>query len=154
MAYADKCCGVCGDYQDLRFCSDGKLYNDYWEERGSEDVYRFSIANVCVNCLSNKPLWGVKARDIEFSASQHRDSRSLRQPKSWFWVDYGYKVVAEYVEEWRVDWINKKEGLGKPCLYYSDHEKISGLVYDEDKRRLRKTLRKLGVKGDLSRVIK
>lgn len=154
MAYADKCCGVCGDYQNLRFCSDGKLYNDNYEGREHEECYRFYCANVCLNCVSNKSLWHVPAKDIKFEKSEHKSHRTLRQKKDWFWVEVGEKWVARHMDEWRAGYGDAKSGRGSPWLLYCEHHDMSGTVYHEDKRRLRKILRKLGVKGNLSRVIK
>lgn len=144
MAYIDKCCGACKEYQELK--ETGKFeYLKYCQVY--EPIYkRFESSNVCSDCISKKLKMNI---DLFYCTKlTHKVDRS----KGWvYYIDDNGKFKKEYAS--RFD-DTAKESKEHPWLYevFSNNEDIN--IYDKDKRKLRKTLRKLGIVGKIEQIIK
>lgn len=144
MSYSDKCCGVCGEYQELK--ETGKFeYLKYCEVY--EPIYkRFESSNVCLDCLSTKLNMSVDC----FHAAKltHKVDRS----KGWVhYTDENGKFKKAHASRFDDTCRESKE---HPWMYeaFSNNFKIN--IHNNDKRKLRKTLRKLGVVGKVESLIK
>lgn len=144
MAYIDKCCGVCKEYQELK--ETGKFeWLKYCEIH--EPIYkRFESSNVCSECIKNKVLKNVNS--FKYSKLTHKVDRSKGFVP---YIDDEGKFKKAHTS--RFD-DTCKESKEHPWLYevFSDDSDVN--IYDKDKRKLRKTLRKLGFVGKVERLVK
>lgn len=148
MAYIDKCCGICKEYQELK--ETGKFeWLEYCEVY--EPIYkRFESSNICSDCIGN--LLKLPISVFGHSKLTHKVDRS----KGWVhYVDQDTGVFKK-AHASRFD-DTCKESKEHPWLYevFATMPEESDInIYDKDKRKLRKTLRKLGVVGKVERLIK
>ena len=142
MAYVDKCCGVCKEYQELKETGKVEYYKFF---KTFEPIYeRFESSNVCSECIKNKVLKNVK--DFEYSKLTHKVDRS----KGWVhYIDTNGKFKKAHAS--RFD-DTCKESKEHPWLYEVFSSDVN--VYDKDKRKLRNTLRKLGFVGKVEKLVK
>lgn len=167
MSYTDKCCGVCDEYKDLY--ETGKLEVSkilnlvYPEYKRFYDIK----TNVCVKCIKDKKLNSVDITELRLHI-WHKDPENITKGSTIFinpdtgkWYSFPNNMLLK--EEQYL--CNKRFKYSKPSpyLYFITganlikHESLfskhSG-IHSFDKRRLRRTLVKLGVKGDIKKLIK
>lgn len=153
MSYTDKCCGVCDEYQE---CS-GVLFSN-----------RFVISNVCKKCISEKALFGINISKLTIEKDMaYRWRKDFKKPYTLFYSPITYK--AWRFNHYRHDLQEVEKFLGYRPQYVKNHPRLitilgeninhngiftSGGIYNRDKRKLRRTLRKLGVTGKIESLIK
>lgn len=150
MAYNDKLCGVCDEYVEL-----------------SEDGKRFHITgvNVCKKCVDTKALTSYAYSDFELH-KRYDEGRNITRGSTLFVdPDTGkfwrcrYKMLRK--EDAHLCFKKLKFSKPKPWLYEVvgggiKHQGLltCGGLNSSDVRKIRKVLRKLGVKGDIKRLVK
>lgn len=165
MSYTDKCCGVCDKYVDLVDTGKTTFYK-YIEEYAP--VYkRFANDghNVCQSCIDNKPLHSVKVEDLKLN-KRMEESKNITKGFSWFInpnTNCLWRCPNNYLdrEELEAEGLKIKMSHKHPWLLEVtgtniQHEGLftEGGVYSKDKRKLRRVLRQLGVKGKVELLIK
>lgn len=162
MSYTDKCCGVCAEYQDLYEIGKLGYYKYIKEVYNIERRFYNDKTNVCRNCIASKTLEGVSVNSLTL---HKRIEESKNITKGWEMC-----VDPKTRKLWRCPYnrleqfeTNKTLKFSKPSPEYYEvtgldikHEGLfsQGGIFCYDKRNLRKTLRKLGVKGNIKKLIK
>lgn len=166
MSYTDKCCGVCDQYQDL-YPTNQFHFNDHYRET-IQQFKRFKIANVCNKCIKDKRLNSVSIDDLTL----HKDMKPnfyldflkkytvFKDPDTGeFWRFYHDRYDDDEVQR-MLGFMPKRQKPHPRFLHVNgkgiEHDGIfsHGGIYERDKRKLRKALRLLGVKGKIERLIK
>lgn len=123
MAAADKMCGCCGEWQDL--IKIGEMWCK-WLKESVPRYKRFCVLNVCESCVKKYNDEGIdltSAKMVRFYCSTSRGRHY------------------------------EKSGKEHPFVYIFDHPDFNGEIYSQDKRKLRRGLRKMGCRGKIERVI-
>ena len=147
MSYSDKCCGVCQEYQDLK--PTGKFYYSSVFGETQEVFKRFVIGNVCQSCIENK-LSSFSISDLELSKPKHRVDRSHGMIPYISEDGKFRKAHASRFED------TQRESKESPWLWQV-HAKSSDsdvFIYTKNKRKLKRILHKLKVKGNISHLVK
>ncbi|UNY40395.1 hypothetical protein KLEP7_gp166 [Pseudaeromonas phage vB_PpeM_ KLEP7] len=143
MSYADKCCGVCDQYQDLK--ETGHYRRSYGE---SEPIYkRFDVCNICSDCVKNKSLNNRSIKDFKIYKDYHTVDRS----HGFLWYVDSETGEISRAHKSRFD-DTAVVSKSFPWLYNATAGDVC--IHSKDKRKLKKGLRKLGLKGKLSKLIK
>lgn len=149
MAYTDKCCGVCGNYIEL-------------QKVGNRRSGRFDMGNVCASCLKTK-VKNLHVDDLSLHVYKAKEEVAFSRKYTIWFDENGKKVrVPHYKVSFESPEQDRKHcslcfGSPRPRWYkvYTEHySKMSGCVSAECKFKLRRVLRKLGVRGDIRRLIK
>lgn len=165
MSYTDKCCGVCDEYQDYK--ENGKYIWLKYLKEFTIDGKRFydNKTNVCMECIEKKSLHNVNVNDLKMSIN-YNEPKNITKGRTLFINPKNNKIWScpnnrLSLEELNELGIKIKMSHKNPYGYNVTGEKITheglftvGGVFSFDKRRLRKTLRKLGVKGKIEKLVK
>ncbi|QHZ59767.1 hypothetical protein HWD03_gp086 [Alteromonas phage vB_AmeM_PT11-V22] len=166
MSYTDKCCGVCNEYQDIY--ETGKLEVSKTLGWVSPEYKRFydTKTNVCVKCIKDKALDGVNVKDLRLHVWYNEPENITKGSTMFVNPDTGkwWSCPNNRLLKDEQNLCDKKLKYSKanPYLYFITgvnlikHERLFGKhsgINSSDKRRLRRTLRKLGVKGRLKMLI-
>lgn len=147
MSYSDKCCGVCQEYQDLK--PTGRFYYSIAFE-GSQEVFkRFAIGNVCQSCIKKK-LDSFSISDLQPDKYKHKVDRSHGMVPYISEDGKFRKAHASRFED------TKRESKEFPWLWqvHAKSNDSDVCIYTKDKRKLKKVLHKLKIKGNISRLVK
>lgn len=158
MSYTNKCCGVCDEYVELR-ATDKFEYCKYYKY--FDRIYkRFESSNVCESCINKKALEGVEYQALNLT-KDYDDGGEILNKYVYMAVDdvyckYNWFFGCYFEYPKHLVRLTKR----RPS-YYSvtgvgvQHEGLFtvGGICDSDKRKLRRTLRKLGVIGDVTDFI-
>ena len=158
MSYTDKCCGVCDEYSELY--DTGK--REWWKyTKNFTKIYkRFESSNVCKSCIDKKALIGIHYNQLKLHITMD-DYRRILSRGVWEAREGGYCTYSK-VYRCYVEYPTNKVRLSKPKPdYYCvtgegiQHQGLfhAGGIDNNDKRKLRRTLRKLGVIGDVTDFI-
>lgn len=159
MAYVDKCCGVCGKYIDLQEV--GVRWSNVLNDTVS--IYkRFEMGNVCSACLKAK-VKNIHVKELKLSVYKRaEDIAYSKKHVKWFDRD-GNKVYTTNGRIYYADDVLDKQnrdmcvGEPRPQWYnvYTQHDsEFNGGVNAKCKFKLRRLLRKLGVRGNVKHLIK
>lgn len=164
MSYTDKCCGVCDEYQDLR--ETNKIWVDV-DGCINPEYVRFynNDINVCGECINKRVLAGINVsslllhKDMEESRNITKGTTLCVDPTTnAYWVAKHCWMDSMTLRELGVE---PKYSKPYPRLIHIigigiKHEGLStiGGIYSKDKRKLRRTLRKLGVVGKIEVLVK
>lgn len=148
MAAIDKCCAICEEFQDLVDLK--TTYYDKQLKKYYPKYKRFESSNVCETCIKQHVLKGQKVNSFKYSKLKHKIDRS--------------KGFIHYISEQGIfkrahasrfeD--TQQESILFPWLYEAIMKTQDDMyvIYNRDKRKLRKTLTKLGVVGKIKSVIR
>lgn len=159
MAHVDKCCGVCGEYIELKVI--GKEWSK-WLKEPMERYKRFEMGNVCEGCIS-KGVQHLHVASLKLSVYKHKEDVSFsKKQKHWF-GEGGKKYSTTngriYYTCPSLDAQNRKLCVGQPRpqwynVYTKEDSEFQGGVSANCKFKLRRLLRKLGIRGNIRHLIK
>lgn len=147
MSYSDKCCGVCGEYQDLK--PTGKFYYSSVFEETQEIFKRFAIGNICKSCLERK-LKDVSISDLVLDKCKHTVDRSHGFVH---YISEDGKFRKAHASRFKD---TQKQSKEFPWLWqvHSKSDDSDICIYTKDKRKLKRILNKLSIKGKVNQFVK
>ena len=164
MSYTDKCCGVCDEYQDL-WDTGKQIFYKYTNE-SCEKLLRFhdDHTNVCQACIHTKKLGGINVESLTLhkrmcgSENITKGRSHFIDPNGTLWSCQNNRLSVEELLE---EGLKPKFSMNSPRYYEVTGASIvhtglfsAGGIWCKDKRKLRKVLRKLGVTGNIKKLIK
>lgn len=161
MAYVDKCCDICDEYVMLKRLNPRKyqkwssISRDYYDTFSYWAPVDEERPAICDDCFRRKPLEWVSIEELTLHIEYTR--RNLN--KKWY-----YFVDPDTGKCWKDNgrWLPEyaRYGIKHPYSYEVTGPNINGTAWfsaggiqSHDKRKLRRILRKLGLKGKINEFI-
>lgn len=151
MACTDKCCGVCDEYQSAGTAPEYKRFYD-------------KKSNVCSKCIKQKVLERVTIDELTLYKTFNYKTNITKGFTHFYNPSTGllWRCHNSGLDHTEQNLCNRKLRFSKVSPRYYEvtgkrilHEGLfsAGGIFCYDKRRLRRTLRKLGVVGKIERLI-